>query len=69
MKAISYNATSNSITLQPGIRWGEALTQLESHGVAPLGGRLPYFSPFSNPSTHPNTFAGMSEQVFSLAGD
>ncbi|KAF4609548.1 hypothetical protein D9613_012318 [Agrocybe pediades] len=40
MKNVSYNATSDTITLQPGIHWGEALTQLQPLGVAPLGGRL-----------------------------
>ncbi|KAF8154432.1 hypothetical protein B0H34DRAFT_660706 [Crassisporium funariophilum] len=40
MKNVSYNATSDTITLQPGVHWGEALTQLEPLGVAPMGGRL-----------------------------
>ena len=40
MKDVSYDPASDSITLQPGIHWGEALTALEPLGVAPLGGRL-----------------------------
>lgn len=40
MKNVTYDPTSDTITLQPGIHWGEALTQLEPLGVAPLGGRL-----------------------------
>ncbi|KAH9476278.1 putative FAD-linked oxidoreductase [Psilocybe cubensis] len=40
MKNVSYDATKDTITLQPGIHWGEALTALEPLGVAPLGGRL-----------------------------
>ena len=40
MKDVSYDPTSDSITLQPGIHWGEALTALAPLGVAPLGGRL-----------------------------
>jgi len=40
MKDVSYDPASDSITLQPGIHWGEALTALGPLGVAPLGGRL-----------------------------
>ncbi|CAA7257492.1 unnamed protein product [Cyclocybe aegerita] len=40
MKNASYDAVKDTITLQPGIRWGEALTELESLGVAPMGGRF-----------------------------
>ncbi|PPQ79462.1 hypothetical protein CVT25_002624 [Psilocybe cyanescens] len=40
MKNVSYDSTRDTITLQPGIHWGEALSALEPLGVAPLGGRL-----------------------------
>ncbi|RDB16602.1 hypothetical protein Hypma_002803 [Hypsizygus marmoreus] len=40
MKDVKYNSTSDIITLQPGIRWGEAIAAVESYGVAPMGGRL-----------------------------
>ncbi|TFK23883.1 FAD-binding domain-containing protein [Coprinopsis marcescibilis] len=41
MSGVSYNETRDTITLQPGIRWGDAIRRLEPLGVAPLGGRLP----------------------------
>ncbi|KAH6901569.1 hypothetical protein BKA70DRAFT_1196861 [Coprinopsis sp. MPI-PUGE-AT-0042] len=41
MRGVSYDSAKDTITLQPGIRWGEALTELEPLGVAPMGGRLP----------------------------
>lgn len=41
MRGVSYDAAKDTITLQPGVRWGEALTDLEPLGVAPMGGRLP----------------------------
>ncbi|KDR68178.1 hypothetical protein GALMADRAFT_146431 [Galerina marginata CBS 339.88] len=41
MNNVSYNAAKDTITLQPGVRWGQAVAQLESQKVAPLGGRLP----------------------------
>ena len=40
MKNVSYDSTKDTITLQPGVHWGEALTQLEPLGVAPMGGRF-----------------------------
>jgi len=42
MAAISYSPTKDTITLQPGVRWGDAVTQMEPFGVAPMGGRLPH---------------------------
>jgi len=42
MKEVSYNSSKDTITLQPGIHWGEALNTLEALGVAPMGGRLRY---------------------------
>ncbi|KDR71083.1 hypothetical protein GALMADRAFT_229731 [Galerina marginata CBS 339.88] len=40
MKNISYDASKDTITIQPGIHWDEALAALEPLGVAPLGGRM-----------------------------
>lgn len=40
MKNISYDPTKDTITLQPGIHWDEALASVESQGVAPSGGRV-----------------------------
>lgn len=42
MTNVSYDATRDTINLQPGVRWGEAIGYLEPFGVAPLGGRLGY---------------------------
>ncbi|EEB89324.1 hypothetical protein MPER_12588 [Moniliophthora perniciosa FA553] len=39
MKQATYDAQKDSITLQPGIRWGEAVTALAPQGIAPIGGR------------------------------
>ncbi|PPR04192.1 hypothetical protein CVT24_010740 [Panaeolus cyanescens] len=40
MKAVSYDPVKGTITLEPGVHWGEALSQLSPQGVAPLGGRF-----------------------------
>ncbi|KAF8800052.1 FAD-binding domain-containing protein [Phlegmacium glaucopus] len=40
MKNVTYDATKDTITLQPGVHWDEALAELEPLGVAPIGGRL-----------------------------
>lgn len=40
MQNVTYDPISDTITLEPGIHWGDALTQLSPLGVAPLGGRL-----------------------------
>ncbi|KDR79387.1 hypothetical protein GALMADRAFT_93288 [Galerina marginata CBS 339.88] len=40
MNSVSYDSVKDTITLQPGIHWDDALTQLQPLGVAPLGGRL-----------------------------
>lgn len=40
MASVSFDATESSITLQPGVHWGDALSAVEPFGVAPLGGRL-----------------------------
>lgn len=39
MKNVTFNRRTDTITLDPGVRWGEALSALEPHGVAPVGGR------------------------------
>lgn len=40
MTSVSYNESKDTVTLQPGIRWGQALATLEPFGVGVLGGRL-----------------------------
>jgi FAD/FMN-containing dehydrogenase len=40
MNNITYDASRNRATIQPGVRWGEALDYLETYGVAAMGGRL-----------------------------
>ena len=40
MANVSYDPVRDTINLQPGVRWGEAIARLEPLGVAPLGGRL-----------------------------
>ena len=40
MKNVTYDATKDTITLQPGVHWDEALTELAPLGVAPMGGRF-----------------------------
>jgi len=40
MNAISYNASTSSVTLQPGSTWGQILDVLEPQGVAVSGGRV-----------------------------
>ncbi|KAF5387250.1 hypothetical protein D9757_006853 [Collybiopsis confluens] len=39
MSDVSYNAERDTITMEPGIHWGDALNALESFGVAAVGGR------------------------------
>ncbi|KAJ7765673.1 FAD-binding domain-containing protein [Mycena metata] len=39
MKNVSYDGVSDTITLEPGIHWQEAVAALEPFGVAPVGGR------------------------------
>jgi FAD/FMN-containing dehydrogenase len=39
MKSYSYNSSSDTITMQPGVLWGEVCDGLEKQGVAPVGGR------------------------------
>ncbi|KAH8925738.1 FAD-binding domain-containing protein [Atractiella rhizophila] len=40
MNSFSYNAEADSVTLQPGVRWGDALKGLQQYNVAVAGGRL-----------------------------
>ncbi|KAJ7310616.1 hypothetical protein DFH08DRAFT_1046344 [Mycena albidolilacea] len=40
MKNVSYDPKTDSITLQPGVHWQEAIAALEPFGVAPVGGRV-----------------------------
>jgi hypothetical protein len=40
MRNISYDAAGGSVTLEPGITWGQALDFLEPLGVAVAGGRV-----------------------------
>ena len=52
MQNVTYDAASDTITLQPGIHWGDALQQLSPLGVAPLGGRLGCVWPSIEYETH-----------------
>ncbi|KAJ3566049.1 hypothetical protein NP233_g7250 [Leucocoprinus birnbaumii] len=40
MRNITYDGERNRATIQPGVRWGDALDYLEQYGVAAMGGRL-----------------------------
>jgi hypothetical protein len=40
MKNVTYDPKTDSITLQPGIHWQEAVDALEPFGVAPVGGEF-----------------------------
>ncbi|KAJ7053070.1 hypothetical protein C8F01DRAFT_560532 [Mycena amicta] len=40
MQNVSYNATKDSITFEPGVHWGNATAQMSPFGVAPVGGRI-----------------------------
>lgn len=40
MNSTSYDPGTDTITLLPGIRWGQAVSTLEPLGVAPVGGRV-----------------------------
>jgi FAD/FMN-containing dehydrogenase len=40
MKNVTYNSDSDTITLQPGVLWEDAIAAAEPYGVAPLGGRV-----------------------------
>lgn len=45
MNAVSYDATTDLITLEPGVSWGEAIAVLEPQGVALMGGRVRFVFP------------------------
>ncbi|KAJ3795218.1 hypothetical protein GGU11DRAFT_245057 [Lentinula aff. detonsa] len=40
MNSTSYDSQSDTITLLPGIHWGDATSALQQYGVAPVGGRV-----------------------------
>ncbi|KAJ3727591.1 hypothetical protein C8R42DRAFT_572545 [Lentinula raphanica] len=40
MNTSFYDTERDTITLEPGVRWGEVITALEPLGVAPVGGRI-----------------------------
>ncbi|KAK1222652.1 hypothetical protein PQX77_014490 [Marasmius sp. AFHP31] len=40
MDSVSYEPQRGTITLLPGVRWGDAINGLEPFGVAPVGGRV-----------------------------
>ncbi|KAK1223619.1 hypothetical protein PQX77_013516 [Marasmius sp. AFHP31] len=40
MDSVSYEPQRGTITLLPGVRWGDAINTLEPFGVAPVGGRV-----------------------------
>ncbi|KAJ3811745.1 FAD-binding domain-containing protein [Lentinula lateritia] len=40
MNSTSYDSESDTITLLPGIHWGDATSALQPYGVAPVGGRI-----------------------------
>ena len=40
MTSVTYSASKDTITLQPGVHWEDAIAALEPYGVAPAGGRI-----------------------------
>ncbi|KAJ3982427.1 hypothetical protein F5890DRAFT_1607307 [Lentinula detonsa] len=40
MNTSSYDPDRDTITMEPGVRWGEVITAMEPLGVAPVGGRI-----------------------------
>jgi FAD/FMN-containing dehydrogenase len=40
MQSVTYSPATDTITLQPGMRWVDAIAAVETYGVAPLGGRV-----------------------------
>jgi hypothetical protein len=40
MRNASYDPVRDSIILEPGIHWQEAVSALEPFGVAPVGGKV-----------------------------
>jgi FAD/FMN-containing dehydrogenase len=47
MQNVSYDLEKDTIMLQPGVRWKDAISALEPYGVAPLGGRVGLVTEFS----------------------
>ncbi|PFH46741.1 hypothetical protein AMATHDRAFT_69208 [Amanita thiersii Skay4041] len=40
MKNASYNTATETVTLQPGLLWEDAILATEKYGIAPVGGRV-----------------------------
>lgn len=40
MTAFSYNEIAQTVTVQPGLRWGEIYNLTEPYGASPMGGRV-----------------------------
>lgn len=40
MTGFSYNPQTSTVTVEPGLRWGDIYNQSAVHGVAPMGGRV-----------------------------
>ncbi|EST08778.1 FAD linked oxidase, N-terminal [Kalmanozyma brasiliensis GHG001] len=40
MRDFSYSSSAGTVTVGPGLRWGEVYNMSEAYGVAPLGGRV-----------------------------
>ncbi len=40
MRGFSYDATTSTVSVEPGLRWGEVYNMSEPYGVAPMGGRV-----------------------------
>ncbi|KAJ3751475.1 hypothetical protein DFH05DRAFT_1532540 [Lentinula detonsa] len=47
-RVTSYDSQSDTITLLPGIHWGDATSALQQYGVAPVGARGPLRLPFTS---------------------
>ncbi|KAJ7772967.1 hypothetical protein DFH07DRAFT_733429, partial [Mycena maculata] len=53
MQNVSYDDVSDTVTVQPGVHWADAIEYLQSYGVSVLGGRVGYEDYYSaGPSTH-----------------
>lgn len=40
MTSATFDAKRDSITLEPGVLWEDAISSLQAFGVAPVGGRV-----------------------------
>jgi hypothetical protein len=52
MRAVSYNAESDTVSLEPGRNWSDTLIALEPFGVAVMGGRVGCVSLFASEHEH-----------------